>query len=266
MIVIGEKLNSSIPSTLEGFQKKDEAFVTGLAARQARAGAQYLDINTGMCDDEPEMLKWVVELALAAAPECGIMADSTNPDALAFLFGQVELKDAIINSVTLEEDRLAGVLPLIQTYKTGIVAMPLDGDGIPKTAERRVENAGRLIKILRENGVSDGDIYVDIVVEAAATGWDSPKEALEATGTLHREFPDVHLLAGLSNISFGLPKRGIINSAFLACGMSQGLDAAIMDITNPILKMHLKATEMLWGRDEYCMDYLQSYRELEEQE
>ncbi len=264
MIIIGEKLNSSIPSTLEGLNRKDEAFVTELATWQAEAGAQYLDINTGMCEDEGEMLRWAVTLAKKAAPACGIMADSTSPQALKELFEAVEMKDVIINSVTLEEERMNGVLPLVREYGTGIVAMPIDGDGIPKTAQRRVENAQALVKVLRESGVRDEDIYMDIVVEAAATGWDAPAATLEATRCLREEFSKIHLLAGLSNISFGLPKRGIINQAFLACAMTCGLDSAIMDITNPAMKMHLKAAAMLLGQDEYCMDYLQSFRDLEE--
>ncbi|MEA4854384.1 MAG: dihydropteroate synthase [Christensenella sp.] len=263
MIVIGEKLNSSIPSTLEGLNTKNEEFVTDLAARQAAAGAQYLDINTGMCENEQEMLVWTAKLAMDAAPDCRLMPDSTNPAALRFLFEKLAPKNAIINSVTLEEDRLNGVLPIVKEYKTGIVAMPLDADGIPKTAQRRVENARRLIEILRENGVCDTDIYVDIVVEAAATGWDAPKEALLATRLLREEFPAVHLLAGLSNISFGLPKRGVINQAFLACALTEGLDAAIMDITNPAMKLQLFAVEMILGKDEYCMNYLQAFREIE---
>lgn len=261
MIIIGEKLNSSIPSTLEAMNAKDETFVTGLASRQALCGAHYLDINTGMCENEGETLVWAAGLALAAAPDCGIMADSTNPAALRQLFETVEMKKVIINSVTLEEERMQGVLPLVKQYKTGIVAMPLDGDGIPKTADRRVENAARLIEILRKEGVGDEDIYVDIVVEAAATGWDAPREALLATRRLRESYPDIHLLAGLSNISFGLPKRGIINQTFLACAMMQGMDAPIMDITSSAMKMHLRAAEMLLGEDEYCMNYLTAFRE-----
>ena len=263
MIVIGEKLNSSIPSTLEGLNGKNEDFVAGLAQRQGAAGAQYLDLNTGMCENESEMLVWAATAALKAAPECALMADSTSPEALRYLFEHVELKNAAINSVTLEEDRLSGVLPLVREFKTAIVGMPIHGDGIPKTAERRVENARRLIGILRENGSEDKDIYIDIVVEAAATGWDAPVKALDAAQALRGEFPDVHLLVGLSNVSFGLPRRGLINQTFLACAMARGVDAAIMDITNPTMKLHLRAAEMLLGRDEYCMEYLNAYRETE---
>lgn len=262
MIVIGEKLNSSIPSTLKGLQAKDADFVRTLAKKQA--GADYLDVNTGMCDNESETLIWAAGLALEAAPECALMADSTDPGALKALFESMELKDAVINSVTLEDGRLSGVLPLVKEYGTGIVGMPIDGDGIPKTAERRVENARKLIAILRENGSADSDIYIDIVVEAAATGWDAPRAALDAAQALREEFPGVHLLVGLSNVSFGLPRRGIINQTFLACAMAKGVDAAIMDISNPAMKMHLAAANMILGSDEYCMDYLNTHRETEE--
>ncbi len=263
MIIIGEKLNSSIPSTLEAMSAKDEVFVKELAARQAAAGAHYLDINTGMCEDEGEALIWAVKLAQEAAPDCGIMADSANPSALSALFDTVEMKKVVINSVTLEDYRLEGVLPLVKKFGTGIVAMPIDGEGMPQTAQRRVENADRLIGILREEGVKDQDIYVDVVVEAAATGWDVPQKVLEAIRTLRGKYPQIHILGGLSNISFGLPKRGTINQSFLACAMTQGMDAPIMDVTNQAMKMHLCATEMLLGQDEYCMNYLGAFREME---
>lgn len=263
MIIIGEKLNSSIPSTLKGLNEKSGTFVTDLARRQADTGARYLDLNTGMCENESEMLVWAAGLALAAAPECALMADSTDPHALRHLFESMALPGAVINSVTLEEERLAGVLPLVREFRTGIVGMPVDENGIPKTAEQRVENARKLIAILRENGSLDEEIYIDIVVEAAATGWDAPAKALEAAEILRGEFPGVHLLVGLSNVSFGLPKRGVINQAFLTCAMARGVDAAIMDSTNPATALHLKATEMLLGRDEYCAGYLEAYRRTE---
>lgn len=264
MIIIGEKLNSSIPSALEGLNQKSKTFVTELAARQAQAGAQFLDLNTGMCEDEGEMLVWAAKLVREAAPECRIMADSSSPKALRRLFESVELPGAVVNSVTLEEDRLSGVLPIVREFKTGIVGMPVGKEGIPKTADQRVENAGKLIQILRENEVQDSDIYIDIVVEAAATGWEAPSAALEATRILRAEYPDVHLLAGLSNISFGLPKRGVINQAFLACALMSGADALIMDITNPQMKLFLRAVQMMLGQDAYCAGYLEAFRETEQ--
>ncbi|MEG0257856.1 MAG: dihydropteroate synthase [Christensenella sp.] len=264
MIIIGEKLNSSIPSTLNGFNEKNAEFVTELAQKQAAAGAQYLDVNACMCENEREMLTWAARLAIAAAPECALMADSTDPQVLRYLFEQTGLKGAIINSVTLEDGRLKGILPIVREYKTGIVGMPLDGDGIPKTAERRVENARKLIAVLRENGSADTDIYIDIVVEAAATNSFGGSAALEAARALRAEFPAVHLLVGLSNISFGLPKRTIINQAFLTCAMVHGVDAAIMDIINPAMRLQLAASDMLLGQDEYCARYLDTYRKTAE--
>ena len=135
MIIIGEKLNSSIPSTLQGLNEK-----TRILSRTSHggrgSGRAYLDLNTGM-RRRKEMLVWAAGLALKAAPGCALMADSTSPGALRYLFENVELENAAINSVTLEEDRLSGVLPLVREFKTAIVGMPIDGDGIPKTAERR---------------------------------------------------------------------------------------------------------------------------------
>lgn len=263
MIIIGEKLNSSIPSAKEAFEKKDEAFVVNLIKKQCDAGAHYLDINTSVTNDERGNLKWVVELAKQNG-SCNIMIDSPDPQVVAWIYSELSLENSVINSITLEEERLTGMLPIVTKYNTGIVALPISDEGMPKTAQQRVENAKKLITILEEQGVPQNKIFIDILVEAAGAAFDAPKEALLATRMLREEYPEIHLVAGLSNISFGLPKRGVINQAFLSSAMTMGLDAAIMDPTNAGLKMNLLATDMLLGNDEYCMNYLTGYRTLEE--
>jgi len=261
MIIIGEKLNSSIPATREAFQNRDETFVKELAKEQCEAGATYLDINTSVMDDEFDTLAWTVGLVKEAA-DCGIMVDSPDPGVIARLYREVELKDSIINSVTLEEERLKGILPIVEEFQTGIVALPISDAGMPGTAEARVENAEALITLLKDHGVPEEKIFIDILIEAAATNDKAPAEALQATYVLRERYPHVQLVAGLSNISFGLPRRAAINRAFLSCAMTMGLSAAIMNPLDKELMIGLLATDMLLGRDEYCMEYLAGYRQM----
>lgn len=261
MIIIGEKLNSSIPAAREAFQNRDEAFVEEVARAQCEAGAKYLDINTSVMEDEFETLLWAVRLVQKTV-DCGIMVDSPDPAVIARLYGEVKLEDSVINSVTLEEQRLGGILPIVEKYKTGIVALPVSDEGIPKTAEERIINAVALIAALRDTGVPDEKIFVDILIEAAAANDKASSEALQATYALREQYPDIQLVAGLSNISFGLPRRAAINRAFLSCAMTMGLSAAILNPLDNELMMGLLATNMLLGRDEYCREYLTGYRRM----
>ncbi len=264
MVIIGEKLNSSIPGTLTAMEARDEDFVSKLAKAQALCGANYLDINAAMCGDEIDTLIWAAKTAIEAA-NIPIMVDSPNPEAIAGVYDALELKKSIINSVTLEKERISTILPLVKAHETGIVAMPISGSGMPADAEERVNNARELVGILNSEGIANSRIYVDMVVEAVGAAWEAPSEALKAARILREEFPDLHLLAGLSNISYGMPVRKLINTAFLCCALTSGVDSAIMDATNKELILTARAAEAALGKDEFCMDYLTSYRDLYEQ-
>lgn len=261
MIVIGEKLNSSIPAAHQAFESGDINYIKQMAKAQLDCGADYLDVNAGLFPDEAQKLVWAISNILSEQ-EAGIVVDSTNPESIAYVLENVESKKIIINSITLEKPRLEGILPLVKQYHTGVIALPISSDGIPKTTEKRVENAEKLIKLLNENGIKDQDIYIDILVEAASVEWETPKNALEAARIIRSKYPNVHLVSGLSNISYGLPKRKYLNNAFLSAAISSGVDAAIMDITNVDLKMTMYAAMLISGQDEYCGEYLSAFREI----
>lgn len=260
MLIIGEKCNSSIPSAQKAFLEGDAGFIRETALKQLECGAHYLDVNAGVFVDETEKLLWAVGEILSAC-DAPLVLDSTNPAAIAAVLEQYKVKAPIINSVTLEKARFEGMVPLVQQYNTGIVALPMDERGIPKDADTRIENARRLIEALNENGVSDDRIYVDLIVETLSVEAGAAAEALKAAARIKEEFPKVHLVGGMSNVSFGLPKRIFVNSAFLTAAVLAGLDAAILDITNPSLKMALLASLLVKGEDEFCMDYLTGFRE-----
>jgi 5-methyltetrahydrofolate--homocysteine methyltransferase len=261
LIIVGEKLNSSIPKTLEALNSRDEAFVLDIAKRQLDGYAQYLDVNAAMCGDEGGTLRWVVETVSANMP-CRFMIDSPNPQVIAEVYGSMELGDSIINSVTLEEDRFDALLPVVQQFGTGVVAMPIDAEGMPHDWQSRVRKASRLVEKLAENGVGHDRIYVDIVVEAAGAAWEAPGHAVRAASELRKKYPDIHLLAGLSNVSFGLPGRAAINRAFLCLCMANGVDSAIMDAANAGMVMTAKAADAMQGNDEFCMHYITAFRKL----
>ena len=258
MILIGEKLNSSIPKTLEAFQARDEAAVDRLITRQAQAGAHYLDINTALCGEaELDTLLWVMKLVLSDSA-CGLMLDSPNPQVLAAALGEAGDRPVILNSVTLSQ-RLEELAPLAAETGAGVVALPILG-GTPETAQERVDLAARLLDALHGFGVQDSQIYLDILVESLGLAPEHAPVTLETLTLCKAAFPRVKTICGLSNISFGLPRRQLINTAFLASAITRGLDSAILDVTTEAIRDTCMAASAISGEDEYAMDYIRYIR------
>lgn len=257
MIILGEKLNSSIPSTLEAIQTgNDESLIT-LCKKQEECGAHFLDINTAIADDELSAMLHIIDLAQAHT-NCGIMIDSPNVEVVREALTRVHDREIIINSITMDERH--ELIALAKEYNTGLVALPISENGIPEFAEERLENAKTLVKIITDGGVSADKIYLDIVVETLAVNGNAALNAIETARLIHAEFPDIHLTCGLSNISFGLPKRVNINTAFVPVLMCAGVDSAIIDITSEKTRAAVISARALCGQDEYCMDYLEEFR------
>jgi 5-methyltetrahydrofolate--homocysteine methyltransferase len=167
----------------------------------------------------------------------------------------------IINSITDEKERFNSILPLILQYNTGIVALCMDDSGMPETAEERLAIADRLIASLTSKGVDISDIYIDPMVRPIGTGSHYGRVALETISRVRAEFPEVHITCGLSNISFGIPERKLMNRTFLIAAMAAGMDGAILDPLDKKLMSFVYATEALLGKDDFCMNYLMKFRE-----
>lgn len=260
MIIVGEKLNSSIPKTLDALNAMDEDYLVKLAKRQEKCGADYLDINTAICGElETEKLLWLVDCVLQNT-SCGIMIDSPSTDAIIAALNKIQDRKVIINSVTLTQ-RIDELLPVIAERGCGVVALPMDENGIPDTAEKRLDCAKRLIERLTKEGVEPGNIFIDAITESLSVGDKNAVVALDTIRAIKEYAPQVHTVCGLSNVSFGLPQRISINCAFLSAAIACGLDSAIMDITLPAMRTALFSALAVSGRDEYCMNYISFVRE-----
>ena len=263
MIIIGEKLNSSIPSTLKALQNDDKEYIINQIILQTKSGADYLDINTSLCgDNELEKLIWVISLVLKNS-SCGIVIDSPNTEVVKNALPLIKDRKIIINSVTVDQ-RIDELLPVIKEYKTGVIALPIDKNGIPDTAKKRTDNAVKVIEKLKDAGIAQENIYLDVLAETLSTSDSSAVTALETIKGVKALYPEVKTVCGLSNISFGLPKRVYINSAFMSMAIAYGLDSAIMDINSEAMQLALFATKALFGKDEYCIEFITKVRELEE--
>ncbi len=258
MILIGEKLNSSIPKTMEAFSAHDEAAVIGLIQAQADAGAEYLDVNTAICGgEELAAMLWVVAL-IREHSSCGIMIDTADPAVMAQAVQAAAGTPLVLNSATLT-DRFDEVTALAHSSGASVVGLPIDGE-MPHTLEEKCEKLAALVEKLRKAGLPDERIYADVLIETLATDGASAKNAVGAVQFMVQNYPDVRTTCGLSNISFGLPRRSLINSAFLSAAMMAGLSSAILDPVSPAMQDALAAAKVVAGQDDYCMDYITHIR------
>jgi 5-methyltetrahydrofolate--homocysteine methyltransferase len=257
--IIGEKINGTRRDVAQAIEQRDAAVIRGLAVRQAEAGAAWLDVNAGTRSGaEPEDLVWLIE-TVQAAVEIPLCLDSANPVALAAGMQVVE-RTPMVNSISGELLRLEGILPLVAEHGCSVIALTMDGAGIPETGERRLEVARRLITETRARGVPDGRVYLDPLAMTLATRTDGAQLTLDTIRALRREFPDAHVTLGLSNISFGLPARSYINRAFLTLALAAGLDVAILDPLDREMMAALMAAELVLGQDHHCLNYTRAYR------
>lgn len=261
MIIIGEKINSTLKSIRPAMESRDKTAIQDLALRQIKAGANFIDVNAGMFyENEDEVLKWLIE-TIQEVTDVPFAIDS--PSAMAILTGLKVNKSGqpIINSITAEKARYDAIIPLIKQFNAKVIALCMDDSGMPETIEDRVAIARSLINNLTKEGVSLDDIFIDPMVRPIGTGSHYGTVAIETIRQVKNEFPEVHIACGLSNVSFGLPARKILNQSFLVAAMAAGMDGAIVDPLDKKLMSFVYATEALLGKDDYCMEFLTKFRE-----
>lgn len=261
MIIIGEKINSTLKSIRPAMEARDKQAIQELALRQVNAGAQYIDVNAGMFhENESEVLKWLIE-TIQEVTDTPFAIDS--PSAQAILTGCETNKNGrpIINSITAEKARYDAIAPLIKRFNAKVIALCMDDTGMPETTEDRVLIARTIIHNLTQEGVVLDDIFIDPMVRPIGTGSHYGTVAIETIRQIKTEFPQVHIACGLSNVSFGLPARKILNQTFLVAAMAAGMDGAILDPLDKKLMSFVYATEALLGKDDYCMEFLTKFRE-----
>jgi len=261
MIIVGEKINSTLKLPRQAMEKRDEAKIIDLAKRQRSAGASYLDLNAAMFREaEPEVMEWLVK-TVQAATDTPLAIDSPSPEAIKRALRVNTNAKPMINSITAEKERFDGLSPLLAEYEASIVALCMDDSGMPETADERFRIAERLIEDLTKLGMKHDDIYIDPMVRPIGTGSHYGMVALDTMRGVKERFPEVHIMCGLSNISYGLPARKLINQVFMISAMNAGMDGAILDPLDKKLMSLLYAGEAVLGLDEYCMNYLEKYRE-----
>lgn len=260
MIIIGERINSSRKSIHQAVLSRDGEFLIKEARKQADAGAHFLDVNTAtMMEQEPEALAWAIQV-IQAEVDLPIAIDSPGDQALAAGL-EAHRGRPLLNSISGETERYPHTIPLVEQYKPQVVALCMDDRGVPETPEDRVRVAYDLARGLTNAGIAEEDIYFDPLVKPVGAGHTFGQETLDSIRMLKSEFPRCHITCGLSNVSFGMPQRWLLNQAFMVLTMGAGLDCAIVDPLDLKLMSLLRATRALLGTDEYAVEYLQAHRE-----
>jgi cobalamin-dependent methionine synthase I len=259
MLIIGESLNSAIPKVGQAVLARDNAFLSESARAQADAGAQMLDVGAATAGgNEPEDLAWMVE-SVQAAVNLPLMLDSPNPDALEAAL-KVHRGRPIVNSISGEPRKMERLIPLVAEHRCGTVLLCMDDQGIPKTAEARLRIARDLVDRMLQRGVKPEDLYVDFLVFSIGTDWNAAQVSLATLRLIRQELPNVHFICGLSNISFGMPAKSLLNSTFLAMAMGTGLDTILVNVRDPHVMATYWAGNVLSGNDPGCMSYLRAFR------
>lgn len=260
MLIVGELINTSRKAIKPAVESRDAAFIKDIAQKQVDAGANYIDVNCGtMVYDEEETMAWLVETVQSqiSVPLC---LDSPNPKALEAGLSLVKNGQPMINSITAEKERFATILPFVLKYKAKIVGLCMDDSGMPETAIDRLKIADKLIHDMVTAGVPEDDIYLDPLVHPVSTGDKAGLEVLETIYNIKQKYPKVHGICGLSNISYGLPNRKILNQVFMIQTMAMGMDGYIMDPLDKAMMGFVYASQAILGKDEFCMNYLKAHR------
>jgi 5-methyltetrahydrofolate--homocysteine methyltransferase len=259
MIIIGEKLNGSIPSVAKAIAEKNAAHIRELAKKQADAGAAFIDV----CASVPEAaelltLKWMIDL-VQEVTDTPIAIDSPSAKICVAAIPFCK-KPGLINSVSLEGSKVDMIFPLIADTNWECVALLNDDTGIPKSAEKRLEVFGALMKKAAQYKIEPGKLHIDPLVEMLCTSEDGIEKIVVTMKKIKELYPSIHLTGGVSNISFNLPERKYINRAFIILAMAAGMDSAILDPLNRDMMGLIYAAQALLGQDEMCIEYITAYR------
>jgi 5-methyltetrahydrofolate--homocysteine methyltransferase len=261
VIIIGEKINATRKSIAAALAARDEKVILQTAAEQVTAGAHYLDVNGGDYREgqESKNIAWLVELVQSNfdVPLC---IDTADPVAAKTGLSMAK-KRPILNSVSLETHRLEPILPVAGQFDCMVVALLMSDDGTPTGIDDRVRNTEALIKHLTGVGKSVADIIVDPCFLPVSADASSGRAVIDAIAAIHRNWPEVHIGGGCSNVSYGLPKRRFVNFALLSQAIYHGMDTGLIDPTIPGIMATIFAAEAVAGKDEFCMGYVTADRE-----
>jgi len=263
MIIIGEKINATRKAVAAALADRDEQHIIETAVAQAQAGANYIDVNGGDPREGQEAgnIEWLVNL-IQANTDVPVAIDSADPEAMD-LGLSLAAKGAkpVLNSISLESDNLDRRLDILAKHDCMVIGLVMSDDGPPKDADDRVQRAGQLIERFQACGRKIDEIIIDPCFFPVSADAACGRAVVDAIAAIHTNWPEVHVGGGCSNISYGLPKRKLVNFALLGQAIYHGMDVGIIDPCIPGIMAAIFAAETVAGRDDFCMNYITAERE-----
>lgn len=259
-VVIGERINPTGKKKLQAaLREQDTGYVLQEALSQEEAGAHILDVNVGLPGlDEGKVLTEMVE-AIQSVTALPLQLDTSDPIAMERALRRYNGKP-LINSVNGKQESLDALLPLVKKYGGGLVCLTLDDSGIPDTVEGRVEIARKIVAAVEAYGIPRRELLVDSLTLPVSAGEQNGQVTLETLRRVKREL-GVKTALGVSNVSFGLPRRDLINTSFFTLALEAGLDGAIINPNSEEMMGAYKAYRVLHGLDGQSQDYIERYRD-----
>ena len=261
MIIIGEKINGSIPAVADAIARRDSEFIKARAKAQEAAGATFIDCCASVSEsEEVETLHWMID-CIQEVTDLPISVDSPSADVLTEAYKFCN-KPGLFNSVSGEGDKMDKIFPLMAANPGWeVIALLSDDSGIPQNAADRLKVFDKIMAKAKEYGIDPSRIHIDPLVEMLCTSENGIETNVEVISTVRKQYPTIHITAAVSNISFNLPVRKMLNLGFTVLAMNVGLDSAILDPCNRDMMGLIYATEALLGLDDYCMEYISAYRD-----
>jgi len=280
MLIIGERINSSRKPIEQAVSLKDADFLIKEARLQIESGADFVDVNCAVrIEKEKEDLTWLIK-TIQSNLDIPISIDSPDPEVIEGAL-KIHKKKAFVNSITAETEKLRRMLDIVKGKDVFVIALTMDDKGAPHTSLERLRLAKHLINSLKEAHIPTDNIYVDPLVKPISSEPDQVKEFLETIKQLKQS--KIKTIGGLSNVSYGLPARRVLNAVFFSLAIEAGIDAVIIDPTDELIRGEIKAQaftnadagqgltlskeafklakEALLGEDAYCMNYIKAFRE-----
>lgn len=259
MLIIAERINSSRKPIARAIEEHDVAFIQNEAKIQAEAGGDYIDVNAGtFLRQEADHLKWMIEV-IQQVTDRPLSIDSPDPETIRTVLPLLE-KPPMINSITLDPVRLEKILPFVIEKKAKVIGLCQSESKLAESIEEKVEMAAELVEKVTAAGVPIDDLYIDPLIYPVSANQQSAVYAISAIKEIMRNHPGVHTICGLTNVSYGLPERRLINRTFLVTAIAYGLDSAIIDPTDKKLFSSLITALAVMGRDDYCVGYIEAFR------
>jgi len=263
MLVIGENINATNKSIAEAIISRNEELLANMARSQAAAGADFIDVNAGIGqqseEEQMQAMGWLVEVVQSATDK-PLVIDSDNTKVLEAGLRKNKGDKVIINSTTAEHGRLETVGRLAADYQSWLIALAMGEEGIPETVEKRLEACEKIITYLTKLGIKAEQIYFDPLVLPIAVDAKQAQVTLKTIEEIKSHYPEAKTVIGLSNISYGLPMRKLVNHSFMLMAAYAGLDAVIVNPLDSKMMSLIKVANMLTGKDASCRSYMRAHR------